>query len=248
MNFGEAVEALKDGKLVTRKGWNGKGMYLWLLPAATVKTEWCKDNHLKKLAEKNGGEIECLSSVRMKTADNKVVTGWVASQVDMVADDWMLYSDESYNFELPTDDWNYRGVRILQAYVPPIGWDDATVNGVVDDEKNPKIPCVETNNHGYKVWNIYIDIKNGQVLNWIKGVTAKIYYKIVDMGVYTAYNNLMCEVYKREGYVPEIFDFADEDGNYGYGDYMGFTISKDGHIIEWPTGEELEEFIDDFLD
>ena len=40
MNFGEALEALKNGKFVARKGWNGKGMYLWLMPAATVKAEW----------------------------------------------------------------------------------------------------------------------------------------------------------------------------------------------------------------
>ena len=29
-NFGEAIEALKEGKKVQREGWNGKGMYLWL--------------------------------------------------------------------------------------------------------------------------------------------------------------------------------------------------------------------------
>ena len=39
--FGEAIEALKQGKKVARKGWNGKGMYLWLKPAATIKAEWC---------------------------------------------------------------------------------------------------------------------------------------------------------------------------------------------------------------
>ena len=31
MNFGEAIEAMKNGKFVTRKGWNGKNMYLWLI-------------------------------------------------------------------------------------------------------------------------------------------------------------------------------------------------------------------------
>lgn len=40
MNFGKAIEALKEGKKVARKGWNGKGMYLWLMPATTVKAEW----------------------------------------------------------------------------------------------------------------------------------------------------------------------------------------------------------------
>ena len=87
--FGWAVDRLKNGYSVARSGWNGKGMYLWLLPAANVKAEWCREPHLKHLAEKNGGEIECLASIRMKTADNKVLTGWLASQTDMMAEDWL---------------------------------------------------------------------------------------------------------------------------------------------------------------
>ena len=90
LTFGEAIEALKLGKFVTRPGWNGKGMYLWLLPAAKVKAEWCREPHLKAMAEHNGGEIEALASIRMRTADNKVLTGWLASQTDMMAEDWMV--------------------------------------------------------------------------------------------------------------------------------------------------------------
>ena len=91
MTFGMAIEAMKRGKKVARRGWNGKGrMYLWLLPAANVKAEWCKEEHLKALAEQNGGEFECLASIRMKTADNKVLTGWLASQTDMLAEDWTV--------------------------------------------------------------------------------------------------------------------------------------------------------------
>ena len=95
INFGEAIEALKSGAKVARLGWNGKGMYLWLLPPAIIKAEWCKEPHLKTLAEVNGGVFECMGSVRMKTSDNKVVTGWVASQVDMFAEDWEIYGEIS---------------------------------------------------------------------------------------------------------------------------------------------------------
>ena len=90
LNFGQAVEALKAGQRVTRPNWNGKGMYLWLLPAANVKAEWCREPHLKAMAEANGGEIECLGSIRMMTADKKVLTGWLASQSDMLAEDWQI--------------------------------------------------------------------------------------------------------------------------------------------------------------
>ena len=90
MAFGDAIAALKEGKKISRIEWNGKGMYLWLLPPSTIKAEWCKDEHLKKLAEANGGEIECLGSIRMLTADKKVLTGWLASQADMLAEDWIV--------------------------------------------------------------------------------------------------------------------------------------------------------------
>lgn len=90
MTFGQALEETKNGKFVARSGWNGKGMYLWLLPEAKVPAEWCKEPHLKRLAELNGGHMHCLPSIRMKTADNKVLTGWLASQSDMLADDWQV--------------------------------------------------------------------------------------------------------------------------------------------------------------
>ena len=69
--FGEALEALKQGKKVTRLGWNGKSMYLWLKPAITIKSEWCKDPILKEIVDANGGETEALGTICMKTADNK---------------------------------------------------------------------------------------------------------------------------------------------------------------------------------
>lgn len=88
--FGQAIESLKRGFKVSRKGWNGKGMFLWLKPYAIIKSEWCKDPLLKELADANGGELHALGTICMKTADNKVLTGWLASQSDMLANDWVL--------------------------------------------------------------------------------------------------------------------------------------------------------------
>ena len=88
-DFGWAIRQLKAGKRVARTGWNGKNMYLWLLPAAMVKAEWCRESHLKAVAEANGGEIEALGSIRMMTADKKVLTGWLASQSDILAEDFV---------------------------------------------------------------------------------------------------------------------------------------------------------------
>ena len=91
MNFGQALEELKSGNLITRTGWNGKNMFLWLKPATKIKEEWCKDPILLRICQDNGGEVEALGTICMKTSDNKVLTGWIASQTDILSDDWELY-------------------------------------------------------------------------------------------------------------------------------------------------------------
>ena len=89
MTFGQALEAMKRGKKVARAGWNGKGMYLWLLPATEVKKEWCHDPRLIE-AMGDRDTLPCLGSIRMFTATKEVLTGWLASQTDMLSDDWCI--------------------------------------------------------------------------------------------------------------------------------------------------------------
>ena len=71
MNFGEAIAALKAGKTVARSGWNGKGMHLYL-----------------ERFEPRDGKFE--PAIVMLTADQKLQPGWLASQADMLADDWWI--------------------------------------------------------------------------------------------------------------------------------------------------------------
>lgn len=89
LKFGDAIEAMKAGKKVARKGWNGKGMYLWLLPATEVKKEWVKDPMLLSVFGERD-VLPCLGSIRMLTATGEVLTGWLASQSDMLAEDWQI--------------------------------------------------------------------------------------------------------------------------------------------------------------
>lgn len=89
MNFGEAIAALKNHEKVARKGWNGKNMFLWLKMPAKINSEFCKDEVLKGIVDANGGTMEALGTICMKTADNKILTGWLASQTDMLSDDWI---------------------------------------------------------------------------------------------------------------------------------------------------------------
>ena len=91
-NFGQAIEALKQGKRVARQGWNGKGMFLFLLPAGTVPTKAIHDPALREVIETEvGGEtFEALGSIQMFTADKKILTGWLASQTDILSEDWVI--------------------------------------------------------------------------------------------------------------------------------------------------------------
>jgi len=94
LNFGDAIKALKEGKKVTRKGWNDKGMFLWIKPVTTIKSDWVKDPMLKDLVDENGGEILGLATICMFTHDltgrKTILTGWFASQTDMLSEDWMI--------------------------------------------------------------------------------------------------------------------------------------------------------------
>lgn len=98
MNFGQAIEALKAGKKVSRKGWNGKGMFLWLKFGTEIRSEWCKDPMLKQLADINGGTITGLPTICMYTHDSTgrkaILSGWHASQSDMLLEDWIIVGGE----------------------------------------------------------------------------------------------------------------------------------------------------------
>ena len=82
ITFGLAIEALKKGMRVARAGWNGKGMFLYLDSSYMIKGQ--------DTVQLKGNTYERLPSICMKTADNKWLTGWLASQTDMLADDWMI--------------------------------------------------------------------------------------------------------------------------------------------------------------
>lgn len=93
MTFGMAIEEMKRGKKVARRGWNGKGMWLCVplcdgpkeIPATGI---WGKPN--AEYAEQNGGTVKVMPYVTMKTADGAIVMGWLASQTDMLAEDWEI--------------------------------------------------------------------------------------------------------------------------------------------------------------
>ena len=84
-DFSTALVYLKSGYKVAREGWNGKGMFIFLVPGSTFKVN--RPPLLGIYPE--GTEINYHAHVDMKTADNKVVP-WLASQTDLLAEDWMI--------------------------------------------------------------------------------------------------------------------------------------------------------------
>jgi hypothetical protein len=86
MDFGTALTALKNGHMVRRAGWNGIGMHLYLedhlyrsMPRADVKGQVTYTDHEKY--------EPCIV---MFTAQQKHQPGWLASQADMLAEDWEI--------------------------------------------------------------------------------------------------------------------------------------------------------------
>lgn len=82
MNFGQAIETLKQGKKVARAGWNGKNQYVELATSISYKNA-------------NGEIINCEHEAIGNNAlafvgTSGVQMGWLASQADMLAEDWIV--------------------------------------------------------------------------------------------------------------------------------------------------------------
>jgi len=73
MDIGGAVAALRGGMRVARAGWNGRGMWLVLIPRQPLGPEF--------------GERAILEHVQMRTVQGDMVP-WLCSQTDLLAEDW----------------------------------------------------------------------------------------------------------------------------------------------------------------
>lgn len=109
LNFGNAIEALKEGKRVARKGWNGKNMFVFMRPADELNVEFVVDKvkslpqsvktfYLQDIINEKGERVpveendmvKFTAYLCMKAADGTIVNGWLASQTDMLAEDWSI--------------------------------------------------------------------------------------------------------------------------------------------------------------
>lgn len=89
MNFGQAIEELKRGKKLARKGWNGKGMFIYLVKGSVIPKSELR-NEAKMHYTEDNSEILINPHIDMKASDGSIVIGWLASQTDILAEDWQV--------------------------------------------------------------------------------------------------------------------------------------------------------------
>ena len=82
LSFGLAIEAAKKGKKIARAGWNGKSQYVELAYCISYK------NHAAEVVNANHCNIGNKALAFVGTSG--VQLGWLASQADMLADDWYI--------------------------------------------------------------------------------------------------------------------------------------------------------------
>lgn len=92
MSFGDAIKLVRRGMRMARSGWNGKGMYVFLATDVEFNTdadvpEFCE------LFETVDRPVEIENVLILRTARGTFQPGWLASQADMLADDWYLVSE-----------------------------------------------------------------------------------------------------------------------------------------------------------
>lgn len=88
MNFGLAVEAAKKGAKITRRGWNGKGMWV-VYRTGYPEGIPCNRNTAEAVGIPEGSLFRVRPYLQMKCVDGSFQM-WLASQSDILADDWEI--------------------------------------------------------------------------------------------------------------------------------------------------------------
>lgn len=124
-------------------------------------------------------------------------------------------------------------VKYLKASCDVRYWEDAKVDGVVDEDGS-RIPLRIKD-----MWQIFVDLETGIIVDWPEGVTADIHYKVCDAGVYCLVNDNGEEYAEREWYVPSMLSPSGD----GYGDYVIMKVGGSGKIEDWKA--DLDFFNED---
>ena len=95
LSFGQAIDAAKSGQKIARSGWNGKRMFVVLMPPLSLPPHSSQEPGAKvndRTAKWIGEDapLDCQPYFAMYNAQGQWQPGWLASQPDMLADDWTI--------------------------------------------------------------------------------------------------------------------------------------------------------------
>jgi hypothetical protein len=90
-DIGWAVQQAKNGKRVTRAGWNAKGQWIAFSPGSLIDyTHFWAPANKQYAKEQPGGNAEVFSAMTLKNAQGQIVMGWVPSTTDLLMQDWEI--------------------------------------------------------------------------------------------------------------------------------------------------------------
>ena len=119
------------------------------------------------------------------------------------------------------------------------------IGGFAFETGDKKYIEVEYDKYGHKkfYWTPTIDLENGVIINWPKGVKVHVFYKVCDDFECTVYDEYDNEVLHYEGYVPDFMAIEEE----GYGDYIDMIIDENGCIKDWDiTSSDIQPLMEDY--
>ncbi len=92
LDFGGALEYLRQGLRLSRSGWNGKGQYIYMTNGSNVTYRHLKENKRKMIRNSFDEDdlVEIMPHIDMKNAQNQIIIGWAPTQTDMLSNDWYI--------------------------------------------------------------------------------------------------------------------------------------------------------------
>ncbi len=104
LTFGQAIEALKDGKRVSREDWNEKGLFVFMQVPATIHKDIVPKmqslpqlvkNEFQRRFDNPNEQVDAIyySNQLAMVSPSNLITGWSPSTIDSLATDWCILDD-----------------------------------------------------------------------------------------------------------------------------------------------------------
>lgn len=127
-------------------------------------------------------------------------------------------------------------IKFLKVSATVRYWEDSSINGEPDEEGTLTPFRKDTE------WCPVIDIEEGIVVDWPKGMEASFHFKVCDAGSYYLLDAEMNEHASIDNnYVPDGLCHGDT----GFGDYIIFSVNGDGSIVDYSNKVNPEDWTEE---